>query len=101
EAIGNRNIRDEVCDIFSLGALAFHIFSNQPPAPNLRELVETLSQHHCLPLPPILNGASIKLKKLVRQSTQTDTLLRTDSAVAFLHQLDAVEEELTAPEDGA
>jgi serine/threonine protein kinase len=101
EAIGNRNIRDEGCDIFSLGALAFHIFSNRPPAPNLRELHETLAQHHCLPLPAVLDGASSKLEKLVRQATQTDTLLRTDSAAAFLRQLDAVEDELTAPEDGA
>ena len=52
-------------------------------------------------MPAVLDGASSKLEKLVRQATQTDTLLRTDSAAAFLRQLDAVEEELTAPEDGA
>ena len=26
EAIGNRNFRDELCHVFSLGALAFHIY---------------------------------------------------------------------------
>ncbi len=101
EALGNPNLRDEVCDVFSLGALAFHIFSNQPPAPNLRELHAILAQHHGLPLPAVLDGASPKLEKLVRQATQPDTITRTDSAVAFLDQLDAVEEELTSPEDGA
>jgi serine/threonine protein kinase len=101
EAIGNRNLRDEVCDIFSLGALAFLIFSNQPPAPNLRELHETLSHHQGLPLPAVLDGAGPKLAQLIRDATHPDTLLRTDSAAAFLKQLDAVEEELTAPEETA
>src|ERR1017187_7016209 len=101
EAIGNRDLRDEVCDIFSLGALAFHIFSNQPPAPNLRELHEILSHHQGLPLPAVLDGAGPKLAELIRDATHPDTLLRTDPAVAFLKQLDAVEEELTAPEDAA
>jgi serine/threonine protein kinase len=101
EAIGNRNLRDEVCDIFSLGALAFLIFSNQPPAPNLRELHEILSHHQGLPLPAVLDGAGPKLAQLIRDATHPDTLLRTDSATAFLKQLDAVEEELTAPEDAA
>jgi serine/threonine protein kinase len=98
EAIGNRSLRDEVCDVFSLGALAFLIFSNQPPAPNLRELHETLSRHQGLPLPAVLDGAGPKLAKLIHEATHPDTLLRTDSAAAFLKQLDAVEEELTAPE---
>ena len=101
EAIGNRNLREEVCDIFSLGALAFLIFSNQPPAPNLRELHETLSHHQGLPLPAVLDGAGPKLAQLIRDATHPDTLLRTDSAAAFLKQLDAVEEELTAPEETA
>ena len=99
EAIGNRSLRDEVCDIFSLGALAFHIFANQPPAPNLRELHEILSHHQGLPLPAVLDGAGPKLAQLIRDATHPDTLLRTDSADAFLKQLDAVEEELTAPDD--
>jgi serine/threonine protein kinase len=101
EAIGNRSLRDEVCDIFSLGALAYLIFSNQPPAPNLRELHEILSQHQGLPLPAVLDGASPKLAQLIRDATHPDTLLRTESAAAFLKQLDAVEEELTAPDDTA
>lgn len=99
EAIGNRGLRDEVCDVFSLGALAYHIFSDQPPAPNLRELHETLSRNHGLLLPAVLDGAGPKLVELIRDATNPDTLLRTESAAAFLKQLDAVEEELTAPED--
>src|SRR5581483_11225745 len=101
EAIANRNLREEVCDIFSLGALAFHIFSNQPPAPNLRELEAILSQHQGLPLPAVLDGAGPKLAQLIREATHPNTLYRTDSAAAFLKQLDAVEEELTAPDDTA
>jgi serine/threonine protein kinase len=98
EAIGNRNLRDEICDIFSLGALAFHIFSGQPPAPNMRELHEILARHQGLPLPAVLDGASPKLEKLILDATHPDTILRTDSAAAFLLQLDAVEDELTSPE---
>jgi serine/threonine protein kinase len=101
EAIHNRNLREEVCDIFSLGALAFHIFSNQPPAPNLNELRTILSQHQGLPLPAVLDGAGPKLAQLIRDATHPDTLLRTESAATFLKQLDEVEEELTAPEDSA
>ena len=101
EAIANRNLREEVCDIFSLGALAFHIFSNQPPAPNLRELEAILSQNQGLPLPAVLDGAGPKLAQLIREATHPNTLYRTDSAAAFLKQLDAVEEELTAPDDTA
>jgi serine/threonine protein kinase len=99
EALGNRNLRDEICDIFSLGALAFHIFSGQPPAPNMRELHEILAAHQGLPLPSVIDGASAKLEDLIRNATHPDTLLRTDSAAAFLRQLDEVEDELTAPAD--
>jgi hypothetical protein len=73
EAIANRDLRDEVCDIFSLGALAFHIFSNQPPAPNLRELHEILSHHQGLPLPAVLDGAGPKLAELIRDATHPDS----------------------------
>jgi hypothetical protein len=52
-------------------------------------------------LPAVLDGAGPKLAELIRDATHPDTLLRTDSAVAFLKQLDAVEEELTAPDDAA
>jgi serine/threonine protein kinase len=101
ETVGVRGIRDEVCDIFSLGALAFHIFSNQPPAPNMHELHAALARQQGLSVAAVLDGAPPKLEQLIREATHPDTLLRTDSAAAFLAQLNAVEEELTAPEEGA
>ena len=67
----------------------------------MRELHEALARHQGLPLPAVLDGASSALEKLIREATHPDTLLRTDSAAAFLLQLDAVEDELTSPDDDA
>jgi serine/threonine protein kinase len=89
--------RDPIADVFSLGALAFHIFSGRPPAANATELNQILTEHKGLPLGAALDGASDGLRELVREATAPDLLLRTETAADFLDNLDKAETKLTAP----
>ncbi len=89
--------RDPMADVFSLGAVAFHIFSGRPPATSGTELNQALSEHKGLSLGAALDGATTGLQELVREATAPDLLLRTESARDFLDNLDRAENELTAP----
>ncbi len=87
----------EHVDIFSLGAVAYHIFAGRPPAANRLELAEKLRAGRGLRISDALNGAGKNLQELVQFSTHPDVANRIDSAADFLTYLDAVEEELTSP----
>jgi serine/threonine protein kinase len=89
--------RDPMADIFSLGSIAFHIFSGRPPATNVTELNQILTEHRGLPLGAALDAAIPRLQELIREATAPDLLLRTETASDFLAGLDRVEEELTGP----
>jgi serine/threonine protein kinase len=89
--------RDPMADVFSLGSIAFHIFSGRPPAASATELTQTLSEHKGLPLGATLDGVTPRLQELIREATSPDLLLRTESASDFLAGLDEFEEELTRP----
>jgi serine/threonine protein kinase len=89
--------RDPMADVFSLGAIAFHIFSGRPPAMSATELNQVLTEHKGLPLGAALDGATPRLQELIREATAPDLLLRTETASDFLVGLDQVEEELTGP----
>lgn len=89
--------RDPMADVFSLGAVAFHIFSARTPAMNGAELNQILTEHKGLSLSAALDGANSGLQELVREATAPDLLLRTESARDFLDNLDRAENELTAP----
>lgn len=97
EAVSNPHTRTESMDIFSLGALAFSIFTNQPPAANLHELYKLLAEHRGLPLPAVLDAASESLQLLVRAATDPNVDLRLDSVDEFLDALSKFEEEWTRP----
>lgn len=97
EAITDPHSRTEAMDVFSLGAVAFLIFTNQPPAANLHELYTLLAQHRGLPLPAVLDAASESLQLLIREATHPDIALRVGSAAEFLEVLNKVEEEWTVP----
>jgi serine/threonine protein kinase len=86
-----------MADVFSLGAVAFHIFSGRPPAASATELNQILTEHQGLPIGAALDGATPRLQELIRKATRPDLLLRTETASDFLVGLDLVEEELTAP----
>ncbi len=90
--------RDEATDIFSLGALAFYIFTNERPAPTLADLDRIVQQHQGLPLTAVLDAPSERLSSLIRHSTCPEVTNRTASAAEFLTELERVEDEWTTPE---
>jgi serine/threonine protein kinase len=84
-------------DVFSLGAIAYHLFTGQPPAASRLELAERLRTGHGLRLSDTLDGAGQALQDLVQLSTQPEVSRRIATVDEFLEYLDLVEDELTAP----
>ncbi len=87
----------ELLDVFSLGALAFLVFTDHAPAASLSALLEVLQRDGSLEVSSVLDGAGPNLAALVRDATAADTSRRTSSLADFLVYLEAVEEEVTAP----
>lgn len=98
EAVLDTDDPGEHLDVFSLGALAYHVFTGVPPAGSSLELADKLRQTRGLQISDALNGASKGLQELVQFSTHPDVANRIDSAADFLGYLEGVEEELTAPD---
>lgn len=88
----------EHLDIFSLGAIAFLIFSGSPPAANGLELSQKLRETKGLQISSVLNGAPETLQALILDSTHPNVDCRTELVTEFLAQLDLVQKELTEPE---
>jgi serine/threonine protein kinase len=97
EALTQADADAELLDVFSLGAIAFHVFTNRAPAPSLAALLEILQRDRALEVASVLDGAGPNLSTLVRDATAADTAKRIPSLASFLVRLDAVEEEVTAP----
>ena len=89
----------EASDVFSLGAIAFHLFASRPPASNPTELARILRDQKGLSISSVLDGAGPKLEELIQWSTHPDVLTRIGSVEDFLTLLDEVEDELTAPKE--
>ncbi len=89
----------EHLDVFSLGAIAYHLFSGRPPAADAVELGKKLRADKGLCISEVLNGAGEQLQELVRLSTHPDVTARLDSVADFLELLEAVEDELTTPDE--
>ena len=85
--IDDRN-RSEASDIFSLGAVAFHILTGRPPAPNVHELQRVLQEHQGLALPAVLDSAAKELDSLIRAATHPDLAQRISTAAEFLDLLE-------------
>jgi serine/threonine protein kinase len=83
-------------DIFSLGAIAFHLFSGKAPAETLVELSEAIKDGG-LQIISVLNGAPTALQYLIQESTDPKVSRRTATIEEFIKLLNQVEEELTAP----
>lgn len=88
----------EHVDVFSLGALAYHIFSGEPPAASAIELNEKLRESNGLAISGVVNGAGPQLQDLIKLATHPEVPSRLGSAGEFLELLEAVEDELTEPE---
>lgn len=97
EAISDSRKVTEASDVFSLGAVAFHLFANRPPATNPTELARILREQKGLSISAVLDGAGPRLEELIQWSTHPDVLTRIGSVEDFLSMLDDVEDELTAP----
>ncbi len=87
----------EASDVFSLGAIAYHLFASRPPASNPTELAKILREHKGLSISSVLDGAGPKLEEMIQWSTHPDVLTRLGSVEDFLAMLDEVEDEVTAP----
>lgn len=86
-------------DVFSLGAIAYHLFTGRRPAESDLELQDKLRENRGLQVTDVLDGATPALQDLVWYATHVDADARLDSARTFLEYLDLVEDELTRPED--
>lgn len=96
-AIADARKVTEASDVFSLGAIAYHLFASRPPASNPTELAKILRDQKGLSISSVLDGAGAKLEELIQWSTHPDVLTRIGSVEDFLAMLDEVEDELTAP----
>jgi serine/threonine protein kinase len=97
EAISDPRKVTEASDVFSLGAIAFHLFANRPPAADATELAGILRERKGLSISSVVDGAGKRLEELIQWSTHPDVLTRIGSVDDFLTLLDDVEDELTAP----
>ncbi len=95
--------RDPSCDtqtqdIFSLGALAYYLFTGQAPASSPLEMTHRVTQEGGLDIASVMDAAGDELRDLIRFSTHPDVSGRYDVVSEFLHQLNEVENELTTPD---
>jgi len=98
EAITVADADGQLLDVFSLGAIAYLVFTGQPPATSLAVLTERLQRDGGLEVSAILDGAGEYLSALVRDATAADANDRTATVADFIDGIALVEEELTAPE---
>lgn len=101
EAVADSRRVSEASDIFSLGAIAFHLFTSRPPAGSLSELTNILRDRKGLSVSAAIDGAGAKLEEFIQWSTHPDALTRIGNVEDFLSMLDEVEDELTAPDQSA
>ncbi len=98
EALTDEGMVGEYLDVFSLGAIAFTLFSGEAPAVNGLELSRKLRETKGLQISSVLNGAPEILQFLIEYSTHPEVANRIDSVADFLNILDGVEETLSALE---
>lgn len=101
EAVADPRRVSEASDVFSLGAIAFHLFTSRPPAGSLSEQTTILREQKGLSVSAVMDGAGSKLEEFIQWSTHPDALTRIGNVEDFLSLLDEVEDELTAPDQSA
>jgi len=99
EAASADGAAGEHVDVFSLGAIAYFLFSSQPPGASSLEVSEKLRESKGLRLSSAIDGASRELEELIQFSTHPEVSSRLDSAKDFTDWLTRVEAELTIPEE--
>lgn len=86
-------------DVFSLGAIAYHLFTGQPPAESGMELLGKL-RGEGLRLSAVVDAVPQSLEQLVYRATHATVSLRLASMVEVLGLLDQAERELAPEEPG-
>lgn len=99
EALTVPDALPESLDVFSLGALAFFLFSGRPPAATVLELHDQLKQGKGLQLASALDGVHPWVADLVQQATHPVVAERLASVTEILQKLEEIEDELTKPEE--
>lgn len=97
EAILDHEGGSEHLDVFSLGALAYHLFSGKPAASTFFELNQRIRESRGLQISAVVDGATAALQELVQYATHPEVSSRYASVDEFLKKLEEVEDELTAP----
>lgn len=100
EAISDKGYGEHL-DVFSLGAIAYHIFSGSPPATTSLELNNKLRESKSLQISSVVNGVGASLEELVSWSTLADLSQRIELVSTvddFLGLLAQVEEEASTPD---
>jgi hypothetical protein len=87
--------------VFSLGCIAYHLFSGQPPAESVLDLAEKLRVGQGLRLSDVMDGCGARQQELIQFATCPDVLARYETVQQFLDDLDRVEDELTTPDPEA
>ena len=99
EAVTDRGTAGEQLDVFSLGAIAYQLFSGQPPASSFYEMTERLREEKGLQISSVLDGAWTRLQLLIQYATHPEVTTRLESAAEFLEEVERLEEEITQPEE--
>lgn len=98
EVLADEGIAGEHLDIFSLGAIAFFLFSGEAPAVNGLELSNKLRDTRGLKISAVSDGIPESLQLLIQESTCPIVDDRTESVTDWLNGLDEVEKDLKAQE---
>ncbi len=101
EALADPRRVSEASDVFSLGAIAFHLFTSRPPAGSVSELTQILRERNGLSISAVSDGVGPRLEEFIQWSTHPDALTRIGTVDEFLTFLDGVEDELTSPDESA
>ncbi len=99
EAHSDPQADGQYLDVFSLGAIAYLLFTGKRPAESDLELQDKLRLNNGLQITDELNGAGRELQDLIRYATHPNVASRIDSVELFLEYLAKAKEELTRPDN--